>query len=321
MLGFVAGAIPVIRETPPPSPSASIVTRTARAGFCVLEQGETMSNIIGASVYEGTNKDKSRLTVLHCSLPGECPVLKHNKCIQTNDFLSHGCIYGRKTRMTGYTKKAYRRGGPKLREFKAKRDEYGSMPGGADNSLVILGEYIWLPYAHMSMCKAVQFKSHSAPMCIGVPFVKSECFTPEAIVTLVSFRPRAMMGGEITDYQNKEVPRFLYHLKRALPDLYAAAVALKPEINARVFSLDDMRSIEVQAHKVSPGTVVSVKGNWRGVWDGDVITVAEGPPERIIGLYSSDADVSLIIRPKDLVVEVTDRAEIERLWEAGLVRI
>ena len=44
-------------------------------------------------------------------------------------------------------------------------------------------------------------------------------FTSEFIVELINYRPRAMMGGEITSYQREEVPKFCSQLKRYMPDM------------------------------------------------------------------------------------------------------
>ena len=96
--------------------------------------------ILGASVYEPQNrKDKASLRILRCSLDGECDFLKNGQCIESRlNFLSFGCIYGRITRIDGYTKRA-RKFYSKLKEFKAKRDEYGRFPERAPKRLAQVG--------------------------------------------------------------------------------------------------------------------------------------------------------------------------------------
>ena len=278
--------------------------------------------ILGASLYEGNRKEKSRLNLLQCSFDGECELLNCGECLEVGAFLRVGCIYGRVTRTEGYTKRAYRSYKPKMRKFKEQREKHGPMPKSTKKEIATIGEWVYLGYAHISNCEVVPFKGHGGPFSLAIPFIKVEDFTPEVVVMLAAFRPRAMMGGEITSYQKKEVPRFLYHLKHQMPELYGAALELNPDIAQKTFALSDIGSVKTSIHNVAPGTKVFIKDKWCGIWDGEQITTEEKGDHGIMALmFNLTGTVSLVITPKKLEVAVCDEAEIERLWEAGLIEI
>jgi hypothetical protein len=92
----------------------------------------------------------------------------------------------------------------------------------------------------------------------GAMFVKRDEFTVEFIIdNILKRRPRAMLGGEIWDFQRNVVPKFLKHLKEVLPELfneipeemlkgytftdvgrYAFLKTLKPDIKIKEFIWD-----------------------------------------------------------------------------------
>lgn len=51
-------------------------------------------------------------------------------------------------------------------------------------------------------------------------FIPKSKFTIETMETLIDYHPYAMMGGEIMDYQNKEIPALLLSVKIEMPELY-----------------------------------------------------------------------------------------------------
>ena len=279
--------------------------------------------ILGSSVYEpqGKSKDKASLSILRCSLDGYCQFREAGQCIESRvAILSFGCLYGRITRTDGYTLRAagfYK----KVKEFKAKRDEYGRFPKRAPTKLAKVGQFVWLPYPHIAMCESVPFRAHGGVFAIAQPFVPIDDFTAQAIVTLTKFQPRAMMGGIIKSYQEESVPMFLFHLKQEMPELYKEAILLDEIVLRKTFSIDSLGGkATARIQDVSPQTPVTLRRQ-EGVWDGGQIIFTQADARGLLGIYDSDvSEVNIRLRPSDsATVVVRDEAEIARLWNDGLI--
>ena len=94
-----------------------------------------------------------------------------------------------------------------------------------------VGDYVLLPYSYMTMCKSVQFTKHGGFISDGDPFLPREHWTSKTVLTLLDFRPQSLMGGEITQYQKEEIPKFLTHLREADPAMWAELISARPALN------------------------------------------------------------------------------------------
>ena len=127
----------------------------------------------------------------------------------------------------------------------------------------------------MSMCESVPFKSHGGAFAIGVPFVPREKFTAEAVVTLINFRPRSLMGPIIETYQKESVPLFLFHLKQQIPELYKEALGLDETISEKSFSISSLGGkAETNIHNVQPNTEIFLRKR-KGLWNGSEIVFSQ----------------------------------------------
>jgi len=130
-----------------------------------------MKTLIGISLHIPSKRsEKAKLRRLWCKLDDpfeQCPVLALGQCI-TRQFLAFPCVYGRRTYQEGWTKRAqkYRAWVAQARETVAAGPE---MPTYPDKRLAVVGQYVWLPYAQMSMCEAVPFLAHSHFLSSGHP--------------------------------------------------------------------------------------------------------------------------------------------------------
>jgi hypothetical protein len=284
---------------------------------------KTMSTIIGASLYEPRKKsDRPELRFLRCKLDGECPLLAKGQCIQSGAILSRGCVYGYVTKEEGYTRRAQKYYS-RLKELKEKRKEYPGFPSSAARRLAVVGEYVWVPYDHASMCEAVPFLAHGGAFRLENPYIKVEDFTPEVVVKLARFRPYAMMGGEITIYRKTMVPQFLYHVKMDMPELWAKAVELCPEIEDKVIKPERYKDTPISVTLLSPGTRVTWdtrERDWHGVWDGEKLRMESDEATMVIGIFSYHhaGPVAIEFTPTSrFKVLVHDDDELVRLFEAG----
>jgi len=178
--------------------------------------------IISATIYKGNKKDKADCTVVHCSNKDDCELYKSRRCVLASSawLLRERCPYGKVTIDTGYTTRAHNHGA----WIKKHQEQYWDRMNVLKTPRRIIadvGDYVFLPYSHMNMSEAVPFLERGGFMRAGLPFLSKELFTVENIVRLCEFRPRSLMGGEITYYQHKVVPEFLTDLYRYRPALFA----------------------------------------------------------------------------------------------------
>ena len=88
--------------------------------------------------------------------------------------------------------------------------------------LGLIGDEIVFPYPYIRIIQSENgdIKLSDPGFGSSLAFIKKENFTVELIKRICGFRPHAMMGGVITDYQKKIVPLFLSHLKEVWFDKY-----------------------------------------------------------------------------------------------------
>ena len=282
-----------------------------------------MSKLIGVFVFKGTKSDKGVLKKLSCNLDGTCPVLERGKCVHRLMF--GRCVYGEMRSEDGYTLRAYKSYGPWLRKSQAEAADGPRMPGSPHGEgLAVIGEHVWLPYAHMNnydLKDRVKFLEYSGPfMDGGLPFIRVEDFTPEAVCALARFAPRGPVAA-IPSYQSESVPAFLNDLKAAMPELYAAALAIDPSIEGKTPDWTKYKDAKVPVREVTPGTRVKA-GKTTGVWDGEgfVMDAKSSLAEVLffsIGREVLAAQVQVRIAGS-VQVQVLDDDEIQRLFASGM---
>ena len=283
-----------------------------------------MAKLIGIQYYSGDKKTKGHLDRYYCSLPdgSVCPLLERGQCVERTLF-GH-CVYGEVRREEGYTTNAYRNGG----KWRTKaREVVKAGPPDLDypnpQMVTYIGDYVWLPYPHMNHSDGerlgTKFSSYSGWLSRGSEFMKREDFTPEMVVLLCKLRPHALMGGEITDYQQKHLPCFLYDLSKLDNDLLEAAMKLDPIVESKLPKPENLKWAKASVAKIAPGTRVSfLADDPVGIWDGETIT------------YKNDLSISLrfkrdmileaitTVKPKpDVFLTVHDEQELLRLFETG----
>lgn len=137
----------------------------------------------------------------------------------------------------------------------------------------IIGDYVYLPYAHMTMCQAVPFKSRSGFFSSGDAFLPREVWTIDAVLALLKHRPQAMMGGEITDYQKEEIPKFLLHLREVDPEMWQQLIAVRPQYDVVANHVGRQAILQTLKHPIQ-WTQTSHRGeypvHWQ--WDGETVT-------------------------------------------------
>ena len=230
-----------------------------------------MSNIITASVYRAHRKDRAKCTWVTCENHEQCGLYARGECELTAIFSCGGCPYGRKGHAIGLTKRARGCTDWENVQMEQHADHVNKLrlPG---NVLAVVGDYVYLPYAHMNMNKHVDFLSHSNLFATGSRFVPRHSFTIATIRDICEFRPQALMGGEIRTYQAEHVPQFIIHLSERMPDMYAKLCEEYPRAAKIVENHSNVgRRAILETLTPNIGTFADChKATW--TWDGTYLT-------------------------------------------------
>ncbi|MEK5358826.1 hypothetical protein [Paenibacillus sp. FSL L8-0709] len=166
-------------------------------------------------------------SLINCDKHDKCSYFQSGTCLAVRSFGGGRCQFGRVSNITGYTRRA-----KKYSEFSSKWKEheaYGKLKS-PPKKLGIIGDYVVYPYAYAALEVEDDSVLITNPGFFNEKnvFIPKKLFNVNLIRRLCVFQPQAIMGGTITDYQKKEVPLFLAHLKEVLPELYVEFTAAYP---------------------------------------------------------------------------------------------
>ena len=190
--------------------------------------------LINVTVYEPTNSlfgkksDKAEASYFYCSSKDSCSYFANNECLNVANLFRGSCPFGKRRTVTGYTPRArsYRKW---IEEIRDKNREHLYALKRARDAVGFVGEWVCLPYAHMSLDNKL-FKRPSGFCSSGEPFIHIEDWNVETAYALISRRPQAMMGGEIKSYRSEVVPKFCKDLQDLVPEFYNDLITSHPDV-------------------------------------------------------------------------------------------
>lgn len=261
---------------------------------------EKQSQVIYFSTYIPTKQtERVSYKVCYCSCKDECTGYKKNQCALFNGLFGGSCPYGRLKVTQGPTVRA-KASGSFLSEARQKYELKEKKYFSPLKFLCKIGDYIFLPLPHL------RNYMNSIDEQLGIKyenFIKFEDFTPENIVTLIEYKPRALFGGVITSYTEESVPNFVRQLKRYFPEIYEEVLKLKPEIKNYIIS-ENFIGKKAFVKTLLPGKVEIVDKPF--TWDGEKLTGrAQGS-----FLLSGLKDEELIIIPNDKTIVTISENQI-----------
>jgi hypothetical protein len=263
-------------------------------------------------LFKFSSKEKAECRVFYCEIPDRCPLLKMGQCIH-NLIWGPRCPHGYTSLDEGPTKRA--RGcsswvAKRREEFKDVLDKASGTPS---DKMVEIGEYIYLPYAHADLNKDVPFLRHNLYLMSGQPFVKKELFTIDVVLSIISFRPHAMMGGEITDYRLKIIPKFIVDLQEVFPRLYDQLIDKKPELAIKEKNYVGRKALLIT---VLPGEVKMGEDSW--TWDGKHLETTNSKKLLFSNIEDRNGrgameSISIKVVPtKDAVTKIHNNAQVSK---------
>lgn len=219
-----------------------------------------------------TLQDKGKCTIYYCEKADTCELLKRGQCIN-NSVFSCRCPYGSVNTEYGFNKKS-KQCHPWIEQMKKEYGQYNRIKGSPPDKLAVVGEFVYIPYAHMTMNTALPIEQHSSLFLSGTSFIRIEQFTIETIKSIVDFRPYALMGGEITQYQLETIPKFLVHLMEEFYFLYKEFITKYPEYITKYKLVDRSYIGRTALLKTTNPYNISI-GKDKFSWNGTCLTSIE----------------------------------------------
>ena len=248
------------------------------------------------NLFKGMTK-RAGLYELFCDKPETCDLLAiEGSCLHCGALTR--CRFGRKVETEGPTRQARSFG----KTMKAWRDRNEGFLGKLEslrayNRIFRTHGHYYLPYSFMAKDSGLFGGSDSYPL--DSKWVPEEDLTTELLDRICTARPRAMFGDVITDYQAKQVPKFLADLKAFYPEVFDR---LPDEQKARLASISYVgRKADITT--CAPGEYVITKNKW--TWDGSVLTGKSMLFQPVAG------EIEIRITPKPgESVEITDNSQV-----------
>lgn len=257
------------------------------------------------SIFKQSKNEKAVYTTILCKLES-CPLRDAGACMLRPLFGSTQCPYGRVRKETGPTRRAQKFS----KWIRDRQDEYPGVPtlGYPKTRMAIVGEYVYLPYAHMTLCSPVPFLSHGGFMSSGTCLLPLVNWSVENVERLVVFRPQAMMGGEITKYQSEQVPLFLLHLRECDDRMWQQLITARPELDVEPNHVGRKAFLKTLRSPIHWGTKHAnypVQWEWNGR---EVVTQSLDAYDRTWGKMKVASVEIRAIPADDAEIEVQDNA-------------
>lgn len=236
-------------------------------------------------------------SIISCDKSDSCSYFKDNQCMAIRGFGS-SCKFGSEQTVRGYTSRAQKYG--QFRRKWREHERYGKLTRPTDKLGLIDGVVV-LPYSYTRIKTSEDgFPSIESPSFNNkVGYVDYDKFTVDFIHEICTFKPQAMMGGEIASYQEEIVPLFLAHLKEIIPEKHEDFVSKYESFNTAIDYTGRkalLSTVEPSAVHYKSSRYPRFNAEW--VWDGKFLTYDSG--------YVSDFNIAenceiveIVIKPSD----------------------
>lgn len=192
-----------------------------------------MEQLINVGLYgDGSRKARRRAEYIYCDHADECSAYKDGKCFRVTTLFGLRCEFGRVGQVDGGTKQSKKF--YQVSDAAKSNEQYHklSYPHNVYITQIGNGAFLTLPYVCIELqgerlvCSDPGFGGNRL-------YVPLEVMTPENIKRVCEYRPYALMGGEIADYQQKTVPMFLHQLSQLFPACFKAFTMAYPDFDIK----------------------------------------------------------------------------------------
>jgi len=233
-------------------------------------------NLYGGKSIFGGRETPQRAETIYCDRFNECSYFKSGCCLNVTAPFSNRCKYGNIRVEHGYTSRAR-----KHYDFDSKHrksEQYAKLKHPPQKLGLIGNEVVFsYPFIRITKTETGNIKLDDPGFGSSIAYIENELFTIDLIKRICGFRPYAIMGGVITDYQNKIVPLFLAHLKEVMPDKYEELGKENQELIKEVNYVGRKALLKT----IAPSDIFYESSSYpqfneKWYWDGEFLTYSSG---------------------------------------------
>lgn len=275
---------------------------------------EKKINVMLYGVQDGRNKNRAE--IVRCDRTDKCSFYKKGCCLNVTSFLRKGCAYGSVSVVNGYTSRAKK--GIDF-NYRYRTDElYGALKHPLDWRVALIDDIVVLNLT-FAICSKERWNSwehkweeiddYAVRECgfsTGTySYIPLEELTVDVLNRIIKYKPTAIMGGEITDYQKTIVPNLLFEISKALPDLYEKLTAEHPEVKDIV---PNFVGKFAYIHSLPDETVLNTN-NGKFVKRGEYV-FCEKYKSAFLPFNANTSEVSIKIT-KDMLVKIENNNQVD----------
>src|SRR5574344_1673195 len=166
----------------------------------------------GKSIFGG-KESPLEADEIYCDRADRCSFYADGKCLRCRGFLAPKCKFGSNSVIKGYTSRA-----AKYYDFKRKyeKDEFYNKLHYPSELAAVIGDCLYLNLKYTLVRKRTDkdeawekdvngYLISEVGFCGGSAFIPIADVTNELLYAIFSYKPCAIMGGIIKDYQSKVV--------------------------------------------------------------------------------------------------------------------
>ena len=170
---------------------------------------------------------------------------------------------------------------------------------------------VYIPISYLNLNENIDFVDGGGwGLLKGRPIIRREHFNAVFISEqIINFTPRTIFGNQkISDYQEKEVPKFLLWLKQLDPQLYEKVKAMNPNHHGFINMTNVGRKAILQTLTPNVGTFTDIHG---GVWTWDGEYIYSNNTHASFTLIETREIQECRLKPKgNVAVKVCDDAQV-----------
>ena len=218
------------------------------------------------SLFKQKKTEKAIGHIIYCECPEKCELYAKGCCLAYDN----NCPHGSRGRVTGYSRMASKFNSW-IRDFEQAHKDVYKTGLVKPKKLEYFMDLVYIPISYLNLNEKIEFVSGGGMFSNAKPVIRRELFNEDFVTEqIINFISYALFGGIISDYQKKEVPKFLLWLKQLDPQLYEKVKAMNPNHHGFINMTNVGRKAILQTLTPNVGTFMDIHGGvW--TWDGEYI--------------------------------------------------
>lgn len=266
-----------------------------------------MQNLINVGLYgAGTRDSRLRAEYIYCDMAEQCSAYREGKCFCVTTLFGARCGVGVVTSIDGGTKRA--KAFTKVSAEARQNPRYGELSYPSNTYVTKIGNtaFLTIPYTWLEITPGGDLIVGDPHLSTNKLTVGADRLTPKNIMAICKARPRAIIGGEIRDYQEKIVPHFLRQFKALFPKRFQRFVEEYPDYEVPVCSWLGRRAKLATCNRSAEYIEPVSKSKYR--FEGDWL-VCDDNKSAFAPFGATGGEIRVKINDK-MVVEITDDDQV-----------